>query len=199
MTDRTSPVRRHTRFPVRWRVVYGCEEFLCEGTVLDVTQIGWRVAGPMPVQPGMRLTLHLWPEDKSGPLRVERATVLWVKGWEFALDVPHLTPDDYAWITQFLDQKLSRWLLRNPQPHRVSCATGVDPSDISNERSTTSEWDVRSIREAVMQRCAMLDGGTRVEGGYQSAFQRVRRDSERILNGMQALYRLANQDAILKN
>lgn len=57
MTNRTSPMRRQSRFPVSWPVLYGGAEFLAEGTVLDLTRIGWRVAGAMPVVPGMPLTL----------------------------------------------------------------------------------------------------------------------------------------------
>ncbi len=35
MKNRMSPMRRHSRFPVRWRVVYGTTKFVTEGTVID--------------------------------------------------------------------------------------------------------------------------------------------------------------------
>jgi hypothetical protein len=52
--SRTRLVRRSTRWPARWPMLYGNEEFVAKGTVLDVTDKGWRMAGPMPVYPGMR-------------------------------------------------------------------------------------------------------------------------------------------------
>lgn len=110
MMNRTSPVRRHTRFPVQWPLVYGCDEFFGEGTVLDLTHLGWRIAGCMPVKPGMRLTLRIWPPDKPEQVRVEQANVLWVNGCEFAVDVPEMAPNDHLWVTQFLDRNLeSAW------------------------------------------------------------------------------------------
>jgi len=57
--NRTSPVRRHSRYPVRWPVPYRSAEFLAEGTVVDLTRIGWRLAGSMPMRPGMHLELEL--------------------------------------------------------------------------------------------------------------------------------------------
>ena len=75
MMDRTSPVRKQTRFPVRWPLIYGSEEFMSAGTVLDITQTSWRVAGAMPVQPGMHLTIQLWP-GTGIKIDVVEATVL---------------------------------------------------------------------------------------------------------------------------
>lgn len=106
MRNRTSPVRRHTRFPVSWPVRYGGDEVLAEGTVLNLTQIGWWVAGPMPVKPGVQLTLVVWVPDKLNPLRIERATVLWMNGCEFAIEAHEMAPGDQAWVTEFLNRKL---------------------------------------------------------------------------------------------
>jgi hypothetical protein len=47
--SRTRPVRRSTRWPAHWPMLY-----VATGTVLGVTDKGWRMAGPMPVYPGMR-------------------------------------------------------------------------------------------------------------------------------------------------
>jgi hypothetical protein len=106
MTNRIHPLRRHSRFPVRWPVVYGDDEFVSEGTVLDVTHICWRIAGSMLVSPGMRLTLQLQIPGKAEPVRVERAAVLWVRQCEFAIQVEEMAPADRAWLTDFLEEKL---------------------------------------------------------------------------------------------
>ncbi len=113
MQNRKSPMRRHSRFPVSWPVLYGNDTFLAEGTVLDLTALGWRVAGAMPVAPGMQLTLQVSVPERLTPLRVQRATVLWVKDHEFAIEAHELTPIDQAWVAEFLRNKLGlMWMSR---------------------------------------------------------------------------------------
>ena len=109
--NRTHPVRRHTRWPVQWLMLYGNEEFVAKGTVLDFRATGWRMEGPMPVHPGMRLSLWVWPPEKPEAFHIEAATVLWVKGFEFGLEVQNMDPIDHAWLTQFLDRALEWWLV----------------------------------------------------------------------------------------
>ena len=109
--NRTHPVRRHTRWPVHWLMLYGNEEFVAKGTVLDVTARGWRVEGPMPVHPGMRLIIWAWPPEKPEGLHVGDASVLWVKGYEFGLEIQDLNPIDQEWLTQFLARALGWWLV----------------------------------------------------------------------------------------
>jgi hypothetical protein len=111
MMNRTHPVRRHTRWPARWPILYGNEEFVAKGAVLDVTAEGWRMAGPMPVHPGMRLNLWVWPSERPEGFHIQEATVLWVRGYEFALEVQNMNPIDQAWLTQFLDRALGLWLV----------------------------------------------------------------------------------------
>ena len=106
MSHRTDPMRRHSRFPVSWPVLYGNGAFLAEGTVLDLTTRGWRVTGSMPVVAGMQLTLKVSVPDRSTPLCIHRAIVLWVKEHEFAVEANEIAPDDQAWVAEFLRHKL---------------------------------------------------------------------------------------------
>ncbi len=108
---RIHPVPSKTQWPVHWLMLYGNEEFVANGTVLDVTTKGWHVEGPMPVQPGMHLNIWAWPPQKPEGLHVGDATVLWVKGYEFGLDIEDLNPADQEWLAQFLDRALGWWLL----------------------------------------------------------------------------------------
>lgn len=114
MTNRLNPVRRHSRFPVKWPMLYGNDELLAEGTVLDLTSLGWRLAGSMPVIPGMQLMLQVSIPERSTPLRIQRATVLWVNKHEFAIEAHDMDPIDHAWVTEFLRQKLGlTWMSRS--------------------------------------------------------------------------------------
>lgn len=115
MKNRMSPMRRHSRFPVRWRVVYGTTKFVAEGTVLDLTTRGWRIAGTMPVVPGRPLQLKVCVPEKPEPLHVLRATVLWVHDHEFAIEAHEMAPSDHAWVIEFLRHKLGlMWMPPNP-------------------------------------------------------------------------------------
>lgn len=124
MTNRTNPVRRHSRFPVSWPVLYGNNAFLAEGTVLDLTALGWRVAGTMPVVPGMQLTLKVSVPDRSTPLCIYRATVLWVHNHEFAIETHEMVPNDQAWVTEFLRQKLGLMWMSPAADREPSLQTG---------------------------------------------------------------------------
>lgn len=175
MMDRTSPVRKHTRFPVRWPVLYSSEEFMSGGTVLDVTQTGWRVAGAMPPRPGMRLTMQLCPLDMTGPrIHVMGATVLWVKGCEFAIDVPLLAPHDRDWLSRFLTEKLGLSWIRRPGASRSSPSTKPD----------APFGDITQAQEASMQRDIVRQIG--IGKDYRMTIARVRRESGRLLRNMQA-------------
>lgn len=113
MTNRTNPMRRYSRFPVSWPVLYGNDAFLAEGSVLDLTARGWRIAGSMPVVPGMQLTLKVSVPDRATLLCVHRATVLWVHDHEFAIEAHEMTPIDHGWVNEFLRQKLGlMWMSR---------------------------------------------------------------------------------------
>jgi hypothetical protein len=99
--------------PVRWPVSYaslGSRHFLSKGTILDVTTSGLHVTGTVPVEVGMRL--HLWggPPAKPAPFDL-RATVVWVKGHEFGLDLHSLGVEDQQWLTRFLAEAHSQSLL----------------------------------------------------------------------------------------
>ena len=106
MSHRTDPIRRHSRFPVSWPVLYGDGAFVAEGTVLDPTTRGWRVTGSMPVIAGMQLTLKVSVPGRATPLCIHRAIVLWVKDHEFAIEANEIAPDDQAWVAEFLRHKL---------------------------------------------------------------------------------------------
>ena len=111
MMSRTHPGRCHTRWPVQWLMLYGNDDFVANGTVLEITAKGWRVEGPMPVHPGMRLNIWVWPPEKPEGLHIGAATVLWVKGYEFALEIQDMNPIDQEWLTQFLDRALGWYLV----------------------------------------------------------------------------------------
>ncbi len=144
MANRTNPMRRHSRFPVSWHVSYGNDAFLAEGTVLDLTALGWRVAGAIPVEPGMQLTLKVSVPDKPTVLCVQRATVLWAHNDEFAIEAHEMAPTDQAWVTEFLRQKLGlMWMSRitdHETPLQTDDEAPRDETDLSQPSIPTMEY-----------------------------------------------------------
>lgn len=148
MINRLNPVRRYSRFPVKWPVLYGNDELLAEGTVLDLTSLGWRLAGSMPVVPGMQLTLQVSIPERSTPLRIQRATVLWVNNHEFAIEAHDIDPIDRAWVTEFLRQKLGLMWMSRSANQEIS----VHPMDEGPQEETAlAEPSIPSVEDIQQQ------------------------------------------------
>ena len=88
--SRRDTTRGHVRRSLLWRVFYGSDELAGEGSVLDMHETGCLIAGCMPVEPGMRLRLCMWPSEDSKDIVVAQGCVKWAKGLQFvvALEVP---------------------------------------------------------------------------------------------------------------
>ncbi len=156
MTNRTNPVRRYSRFPVSWPVAYGNDALLAEGTVLDLTSRGWRVAGSMPVTPGMQLTLQVSIPERSAPLCVHRATVLWVLDHEFAIEAHEMAPIDQAWVTEFLRHKLGlMWMSRTADHETPLQAREKTP----HSETALSQHSIPSMEE-VLRRFLAIETGS---------------------------------------
>ena len=88
--SRRTTTRDQVRRSLLWRVFYGGDELAGEGSVLDMHETGCRIAGCMPVEPGMRLRLCMWPSEDPKDIVVAQGLVKWAKGLQFgvALDMP---------------------------------------------------------------------------------------------------------------
>ena len=96
-------IRRTARFAVRWPLLYGTDDLIAEGTLLDVSVAGCRFAGTMLVEPGMPLWLRLYPEEREGLISIEQARVVWIKSNEFGLELHYVPPADRQWLMKFLE------------------------------------------------------------------------------------------------
>jgi hypothetical protein len=94
---------------------YGNDDFAASGTILDVTHEGWKLVGRKRVTPGMSLHIRAFPPGKESPLWIKAATVRWVNGAVFAVDVHDAPPKDVAWLSEYLHEVFSLWLL-TPRP-----------------------------------------------------------------------------------
>ncbi len=109
---RNAPIRRHTRFPVRWAVTYGSRDFTALGALMDFSRVGAHLAGPISVNVGMTLSLRILIPEATD-LCIERATVQWVKGLDFGVEAHELSAKAQVWLNDFHDQVLGH---RPPAP-----------------------------------------------------------------------------------
>lgn len=80
-------IRKNQRFRESAQVQYRGEGVFGEGRIKDLSLSGSHVAGEVPVSKGMTLALHVVLPGDSEPLLIERATVQWVKGSDFGVDL----------------------------------------------------------------------------------------------------------------
>ena len=94
--SRRDSTRRQVRRALLWRVFYGSDELAGEGSILDMHETGCRIAGCMPVEPGTRLRLCLWPSEDPKDIVVAQGCVKWAQGLQFgvALDTPEWKGDE---------------------------------------------------------------------------------------------------------
>jgi hypothetical protein len=93
----------HSRFVAQWPVTYWNDELFGQGTVLNVSNLGCRMAGTMTVEEGMRLKLWISPPTKEDVLCIEEARVLWVKDHEFGVEFRSMDLIDQRELGVFLD------------------------------------------------------------------------------------------------
>ncbi|MBK9306904.1 MAG: hypothetical protein IPM58_07425 [Nitrospira sp.] len=216
MKNRSNPVRRHSRFPVRWPMLYGSNELVAEGTVLDLTSLGWRLAGSMPVVPGMQLALQISIPERSTPLLIKRATVLWMKDYEFAIEAHEMAPIDQAWIDEFLRQKLGFvWMSRTPGYENSDLSRG-EVADVSSTQLQTPVPFFEDLKQQLSDfYTSSMDTSTNARCEGDSDFQQgdvrpsddplpetITFEARRIMRGMLALKAArarTGQDPIAKN
>ena len=94
--SRRDSIRGQVSCSLLWRIFYGNDERAGEGSVLDIHETGCRIAGCMPIEPGMRLRLCMWPSEDSKDIVVAQGCVKWAKGLQFgvALDTPEWKRDE---------------------------------------------------------------------------------------------------------
>ena len=95
-----SPKPRATRFVLRpyrriptWLVLYYLSgKCVGTGVVTNLSQSGMRAQGDHAVEPGLDLALRVSFADDGPPIEIERATVQWVNGYDFGLDLVCVSP-----------------------------------------------------------------------------------------------------------
>ena len=77
-------LRQHQRFRAQFRTRFTTDQgvIVGEGTVRDFSPGGCRIRSFTPPPPGSDVELCIYPDDTSGGLAIQLATVCWVRDYE---------------------------------------------------------------------------------------------------------------------
>ncbi len=78
-------IRPFRRFPVQCSVTYNAGPLHGQGTVWNLSCIGWRLSGNLPMRPGGMLSLTVTLPNEQR-IEVSQAVVRWSRGQEFAVE-----------------------------------------------------------------------------------------------------------------
>ena len=123
--DRKFISRRRIRIPTTWFVDYECEGVFGTGIVQNFSVEGWRITTiePRPIQVRMSLALRVTLPNQPIPIHVEAATVQWVIGREFGVQV----------VSTSFGDDVSRGLAHSDRPSSESRAQARPSASQSTE------------------------------------------------------------------
>jgi PilZ domain len=99
-------LRPYRRIPT-WLVLYYLSgECVGKGVVTNLSQSGMRIQGDHAVEPGLDLALRVTFADDAPPIEIERATVQWVDGYDFGLDLVLVSPLAAKYIARLLNGQI---------------------------------------------------------------------------------------------
>jgi len=99
-------LRPYRRIPT-WLVLYYLSgECVGKGVVTNLSQSGMRVQGDHAVEPDLDLALRVTFADDGPPIEIERATVRWVDGYDFGLDLVRISPLAATYISRLLSGQI---------------------------------------------------------------------------------------------
>ncbi len=99
-------LRPYRRIPT-WLVLYYLSgECVGKGIVTNLSRSGMRVQGDHAVEPGLDLALRVTFANDVPPIEINRATVRWVDGYDFGLDLVLVSPFAAKHITDALSQQI---------------------------------------------------------------------------------------------
>jgi len=99
-------LRPYRRIPT-WLVLYYLSgECIGKGVVTNLSRLGMRIQGDHAVEPGLDLALRVTFADDGPPIDIKRATVRWVDGYDFGLDLVGVSPLAAKYIARLLSGQI---------------------------------------------------------------------------------------------
>ena len=101
-------IRPFRRFPVQCSITYNAGPFQRQGTIWNLSCIGWRLSGDLPMRPGetCSLTVTLPNEQR---IEMPEAVVRWSRGQKFAVENVMIESHTHARLKRYV-----KWLVQEP-------------------------------------------------------------------------------------
>src|SRR5262249_21846215 len=128
-------LRSYSPFPLQTILSYLGKDSVGQGIVQELSWEGCRILGNDPVVAGETLRVQFFFSTSEKPLRIEQATVKWVKGWEFGLAFNRLQHQEAHQLQRLLDELLGS----GPPP--AACLLGKMPCAHRKEQRPLSEQE----------------------------------------------------------
>lgn len=100
--------RHRLRLPFRCPVIFDSDEFIGEGTLIDLGVPGCAVESRVTPSPGHYVRLHVFMPDQHEPLRVGLAKVRWAKQQRFGVEFMAFSDGDQVRLGQLLHRHVDR-------------------------------------------------------------------------------------------
>ena len=94
-------IRSFQRFPVYCPATYSVGPFQGQGTVWNLSCIGWRLSGDLPMRPGEILSLSVTLPNEQR-IEIPEALVRWSRGQEFAVENIAIEPHSQARLNHYV-------------------------------------------------------------------------------------------------
>ena len=102
-------IRSFQRFPVYCSVTYNVGPFQGQGTVWNLSRIGWRLSGDLPMRPGEILSLSVTLPNEQR-IEIPEAVVRWSRGQESAVENVLIEQHNHVRLQHYVSR-----LVREPE------------------------------------------------------------------------------------
>jgi len=101
--EKEQKIRKARRVNLRCVLSFSSDEIEGKAHVTNISTGGCRAESEINVAEGLEFQVHLQIPNQASPVRIERATVRWVKGSAFGLSFMLFLPSERAILQKFLD------------------------------------------------------------------------------------------------
>lgn len=90
------------RYSVNCRTRYDVGGMWYEGVLINMSRQGWRVRGTQPVPNDTAISVQVYFDEFSEPIRIDEAVVRWTEGYEFGVELTRISPKSAAMLSNYL-------------------------------------------------------------------------------------------------
>jgi hypothetical protein len=105
--------RTYLRFPVEYPASYFGADFVCKGTIKNLSRNGLCIEGDSIPAPGTRFSISVLLPGETGPVKLEKVVVRWARDGGFGVKIVQMQPRDGARLASAIAKLLCSVKLHN--------------------------------------------------------------------------------------